>query len=1328
MTRTLTRRSQLVVELERQRDLLRRQQEQDQRVLQALYTISLACRDQLPLRTIFETVQRELAQIFSFDAFYIALCDLEQPGRFRAVLMLDEGIAEYVENEPYSGLSGKIVRSGEALLFHDLEQERDQSIPRVTFGQVQKPSRGWVGVPLKIGSETVGVISLQSYQASMYGLAQRDLLQRIADVLAVAVEHLRLLERQARLSTALGTQVDERTEELNAVSAVADALVARQSLPEMLDRALATAIDLFGLDAGNVRLLNDQHDALILSAQRGFSAAYVERTSVSTLATSPIRAVVLENRPQVISHNWRDRLSEKRMPLDVFPNFACALSVPLAIGEHVLGTLSLFGYQPREFSEHSIRLAQVVANQIAIGVENTRLIDERERQIGELRTLSEVSAAASTARSYNELLRRVHDALQSFLSLDVFTLVIYDAERAVVVEGMTIDEGQFFVYWRNQPPPPNSLTALVLQTGKLIRFNDLANDFQQSPQISRVPVGNTRMAASWMGVPLHDREGHPIGIINIQSYRANAFVPRDEAFLRSIAAQVALHVQNVRLLTVRERQIRELETIGQIGKLVSASYDLELMLSETQRLIANFIPASVFYLLICEPDTRVITNAVFVEEGAAIRLDLIGHTVRNGSISDWILHNREPLLFSDLAEQRDELIRRGIAPLPVGPANPVRSWVGVPLVARDGDLIGVLSLQDYAPYCYDGSTIDFLNQVASHVSLGVQKMRLFDERERQVATNALLAAEAQAHADAAEAQAHRMGLVHRITAVLSDRLDHAEILAIASRELVQLFWADHSGTVLFLNDEWGRVAADYPPVGTLGASVPLANNPLVAALQQTRRPVQIVDLDHDPLAATSRERWIELGIRSIVIVPLISRDRLIGSISLDNMQQIRVFRDDELDLMMTVATSIAAAVENAQLFAAEQAQRRTADTLREMARVLSSSFDPAEVLQLVLGELQKVIAYDTASIMLLEGELLRIAAYRGWPADQEPRNFMIPIAGSAAGEVVQRREAVLRATGRAEGPWVRAEIGGMINAWLGVPLIARGRVLGVLNIDAHTSGYFTERDIEVARTFANHAALAIENAQLYQESVARVEQELEIARRIQANLFPRELPQVPGLRIAARCIPARETGGDFYDIVDFGAHIGVIVGDVSGKSLPAAMLMAVARSTARSEARNHETPALVLTETNRWLVDDVPHNAFVAISYALVDVQAGKLLLSNAGQLTPLIRHADGSIHYIETPSTLPLGLTHDITIEQSELPLQHGDTLVFYTDGIVEAHNPARQLFGFEQLEALLQRWGHLPPDELMAHIFNAVHAFAADMPPHDDMTLVIVLVGAVQ
>jgi len=297
---------------------------------------------------------------------------------------------------------------------------------------------------------------------------------------------------------------------------------------------------------------------------------------------------------------------------------------------------------------------------------------------------------------------------------------------------------------------------------------------------------------------------------------------------------------------------------------------------------------------------------------------------------------------------------------------------------------------------------------------------------------------------------------------------------------------------------------------------------------------------------------------------------------------------------------------------------------------------------------------------------------------------------------------------------------------LGVPLIAKGQVLGVLNIDSHTPGHFSDRDMEVAFTFANQAAVALENARLYQESVARVEREMEIAREIQSNLFPRHLPQINGMTIAARAVPARETGGDFYDVVPLGRErFGLLIGDASGKSIPGALLMAVARSTARSEARDHELPETVMRETNGLIASDVPPRSFVALSYATLDVDTRILALSNAGQLSPLRRRRDGTVEYFDVPGpVLPLGIISDTPYAALEVPLEAGDLLVFYTDGIVEAHNARQELFGFERLEQLLRENGHLAPTELIDAILKEVEAFSHGVAQHDDMTLLVVRV----
>jgi serine phosphatase RsbU (regulator of sigma subunit) len=956
------------------------------------------------------------------------------------------------------------------------------------------------------------------------------------------------LEQQRRLSGELAERIEARTDELEALSAIAGEMVLRQPLATLLDRVLARVLPLLDAAAGNVRLYDRDQGSLRLLAQRDIPPDDPRAAPVVPVDGSRLGSIVRDNRPLVV---------ERDLALQAFyktpSRFESLLGVPLRIGEQVIGSMVLLDTRPRSYNAQQIDLAQLVGNQIAIAIENTHLLEQRERQIQELVAIGAISHAANTSLDLRMLLAQVHAALNNLMPLDAFVMTVYDPERDLILEGIGIDEGQTYEYFApNETPEAGTFTAWVLRNRRTLHLRDVAADMAQYPELLNIMGGSGRPAASWLGVPLFRRDDQVIGTIVVQSYTPNAYDERDERLLQNVAQQAALQVQNLTLMRERERQIRELDAIGRIGALVSASFDLERMLEIVYEVLQQATSAAAFYMVICEPASLVVTQAFYIERGRRFDDDWPGAVPPPSSLTGWILHHRRALLFGDLLAERERLEQLGIAPVLMDNTVKPRAWIGVPLLAEDAAPIGVISVQHDQPGVYDERTLEFLTQVGNHLSLGVQKIRLFQERE----------------------------------------------------------------------------------------------------------------------------------------------------------QQLR---------------------ENARLFAAEHAARRTADTLREVARVLGSTFDAGEVLDLILDQLRGVIAYDSASIMLVDGDVLRAAAQRG--LDDGDLLHRMPLSlrsKSGAGMAVLRRAPVVIDDTLASGDWQKTAFGTNIRSWLGVPLISKGTVLGTLNIDSHEPNHFSLRHVEVALAFANHAALALENAQLYQESVTRVERELEIARRIQSNLFPRQLPQPPGITLAARACPARETGGDFYDVVALGAgRVGILVGDASGKSIPGAMLMAIAHSIARSEAHDHEEPETVMRETNRWVTQDVPARAFVALSYASVAAGARHMALANAGQLAPLRRRADGTVEYLEAPGpTLPLGIRGDIEYQALDVPLAPGDTLVFFTDGIVEAHNPARELFGFERLEALLRDNGAQPPAELIETLFAAVVAFAAGTTQHDDMTLLVLRV----
>ncbi|MFO7169452.1 MAG: GAF domain-containing protein [Chloroflexota bacterium] len=1315
-----------LADIAEQLEHLRRQHDLDRRALEALHRISLACRGLASERAIFDVLCRELRAVFALDSCFIAVCDPQNPDVFRIAMLYDEGLVEYEEHVPYGPITGRMIRERIPILVPDLAELRDMlSRHQTTFGNVQKLSRAWMGVPLQLGQDAVGAIALQSYTPNAFSAADHDLLQRIGPVVAVALENVALIRHQRELSDQLTARVAARTEELAALSAIAVEMVLQQPLPELLDRALARILPLLDVKAGNVRLYDRDRGTLVLLAQRGLPPDDPRAIPEIPVEGSHFGTIVRENRPLVIERDLR-RHALRQTPSP----FESLLGIPLKIGDQMIGSMALLDVRPRAFDPQEIDLAQLIGNQIAIAIANARLLEQRERQIRELTALGAISHAANTSLNLRMLLRQVYAALRDVMPLDVFVMSIYDPRRGVIIEGIGIDEGETYDYFdRNTPPEPGTFTAWILHNRRMLHLRDVAADMAQYPELVNIVGGSGRPAASWLGVPLFDRDERPIGTIVVQSYTSGAFDERDERFLQNVAQQAALHVQNAQLQAQRERQIRELDAIGRIGQLVSATFDLEEILQVVYETLHEVTGAPIFYLLICEPQTHVVTNAVFIEDGRRNDFGWVGVPPQPQSMTAWILQHREPLLYDDLLGYLERTAAPEIRPKRFGGQRHARSWAGVPVLAQNGEPIGVPSVQDYEPGLYDAQTIDLLSQVASHVSLGVQKIRLLRERERRI---------------------RELDAIGRIGRLVSASFDLENMLQIVYEILQQVTGAAAFYLVVCepisqvvsqayyiergrrFEDDW--VGAPPPP------------DSLIGWILRERRALLFGDLPGE------RERLAELGIapvfmdntvhpRSWVGVPLLAEDsEPIGAISVQDDEPNR-YDEQTVELLHQVASHLSLGVqkirlfqereqqirENARLFDAEHAARRTADTLREVARVLSSTFDASEVLDLILDQLRTVIDYDSASIMLLDGEYLRVAAQRGLESEEALRRQLLSVRGkSGAALAVARRQPVVIDDTLTSPDWHTNSVGTNIRSWLGVPLLSKGRVLGTLNIDSHQPQRFTARDVEVALAFGNQASVALENAQLYEDSVTRVEQELEIAHRIQSNLFPRELPRIPGLSLAARALPARETGGDFYDIIPLGEErFGLLVGDASGKSIPGAMLMAIAHSIARSEARDHELPETAMRETNRWITHDVPPRSFVALSYASLDAGRRRMALANAGQLSPLRRRADGTIEYLDVPGpTLPLGIGPETAYEALEVALEPGDTILFVTDGIVEAHSPSREMFGFERLEALLREKGSLPPAELIEAAIAEVDAFRQGAAQHDDMTLLVLRV----
>jgi serine phosphatase RsbU (regulator of sigma subunit)/anti-sigma regulatory factor (Ser/Thr protein kinase) len=296
---------------------------------------------------------------------------------------------------------------------------------------------------------------------------------------------------------------------------------------------------------------------------------------------------------------------------------------------------------------------------------------------------------------------------------------------------------------------------------------------------------------------------------------------------------------------------------------------------------------------------------------------------------------------------------------------------------------------------------------------------------------------------------------------------------------------------------------------------------------------------------------------------------------------------------------------------------------------------------------------------------------------------------------------------------------------LAVPLVSQGELIGLLNLGPRLSEQdYSGDDRKLLDNLAAQAAPAVRVAQLVRQQEAevrtreRLEQELRVAQLIQQNFLPKELPRVPGWQVSAHYRPARAVGGDFYDFIQLEeGRLGLVIGDVTDKGVPAALVMAATRSVLRSWAQRVFSPSEVLQRVNEHLTPDIPANMFVTCLYGVLDPATGHLRFANAGHNLPYVHTNEGAVEFRATG--MPLGLMAEMTYEEHEATVNTGETILLYSDGLVEAHSPEREMFGFPRLLDLVKRTGG--SSELNETLLSELEAFTGPgWEQEDDVTLV--------
>jgi phosphoserine phosphatase RsbU/P len=466
-------------------------------------------------------------------------------------------------------------------------------------------------------------------------------------------------------------------------------------------------------------------------------------------------------------------------------------------------------------------------------------------------------------------------------------------------------------------------------------------------------------------------------------------------------------------------------------------------------------------------------------------------------------------------------------------------------------------------------------------------------------------------------------------------------------------------------------------------------------------------------------------VRSELAVPLIVKNRVIGVIDLQS-EQVGYFQTEHLRLLELTASRVAQAIENARLYTRVARQAQTLAVLNEIAREVTSILDLDPLLERIGELLRRLIDYQMFSILLLnEREQVLEIQYSvrfGHPVSTPAEK--VPMDRGLVGTAVRERRLVHAGDVRKDARYF--QVNPETRSEMAVPLLYKGKVIGVLDLEHVRVNYFNDDHQRTLVTLASQIAVAIENARLYQrvtQQEQRLEHDLDMARDVQLRLLPPTPPRKPHAEFATRFLPARTIGGDLYDFLPYDDNcIGIAMGDVSGKAAPAALYAALISGIMRAATSQMLSPADMLKQLNDSLQERKMDSQYVTMLFAVWNDEKQTLQIANAGAVQPLFCRA-GQVETVEAEG-FPLGMFKDVSYEEFTLSTRPGDAIVFFSDGIVDAVNESEEMFGTERLIALVTSQLTNSAEGMVDAIYKELSAFQGGVERFDDETVVVLKV----
>ncbi len=566
--------------------------------------------------------------------------------------------------------------------------------------------------------------------------------------------------------------------------------------------------------------------------------------------------------------------------------------------------------------------------------------------------------------------------------------------------------------------------------------------------------------------------------------------------------------------------------------------------------------------------------------------------------------------------------------------------------------------------------------------------------------------------------AHRkiqeLSLINQVSGAVSSTLDLEELLDISVEQSMLAVEAD-TGSLMLINEDTNRLEI----VASRGLDKRWVQNTsqeigsgVAGWVAQHGESVLVTNAHADN---RFRMPFFRDDITSAASVPLKAKGSVIGVLNVNTTRRDRTFDDRDLELLATVANELAVAIENARLYARVNRRTKQLDSLLEISKTVTATLNLDEVLRRLADEITKLFGLDACALMLLDDLNGRLRLGHGTGLKTRRKYAYYDLASPLAAQVGRTgKKLVIKNLATSKHLTTDlAEHEGFHSA-ISLPLKNAGKIVGAAVGFTKETRTFPKSQREIMRPLGELAGVAIRNARVYR-------QKYKMAEILTQRLVPSSIPQIEGLDIGQKFMPAHEVGGDYYDILTVGdGKIGVVMADVAGHDVESAEYISMGKHVLRAYAREHASPAKVLSKTNDLICDDTRADVFISLFYGVIDLQNKRLRHANAGCERPMLyRPSDSGVVTLNADGML-LGIAAKSKYQEREVELHSGDVIAMFTDGLTEA-GVGRNRFGTDGVASAIAASAHKSAQQIADAISDALFEFVHGRMS-DDLSIVVV------